>query len=531
MAIKLFSFLVCLIYLKTVSSNEEFHETANIEFMDRNLLQTYLNFTTVTSFKDFNSNHYSLFPRSIGQILKRYKVSEIHFTITRGFWRHNIWTKPFSSAPAGTQVWVKFKKGSSNVDKLWKGLLNALSGIFCTSLEQISLDMAVQTRLNFFSENDIIEENFPFIRYASVVKENLCTENLTPWLKQLPCFTNFGIASLINFKYLHSSHYLSMGFHFNSKCVDNHCKNLDVYIRQDLTTVLDVQSNDLNLNSFSLKSTFGKTLKPPCSLATTSHIIILKNNQMLSYPTSSNQDEFVFSFNLKKDTPKDIVIQNIYNVAKPSNSQRQSDIFNHCFLIEKYSFGRLYCSISNLKKDQISISFLQIFPWFLYLKFHTLFLSNDKNMEVEPEFTKFIPGQFRKSAHILEIMMTLPPNSTTSVYLDFDKGFLKWTEYPPDANHGFYISPSVLIVNSINQTLLTNSEKQDMKIFSEPLLVNIPVPDFSMPYNVICFVCTVIALGFGYIFNLSSKKLGYASSKISNIKLSIKCLLNRFKKS
>lgn len=28
-----------------------------------------------------------------------------------------------------------------------------------------------------------------------------------------------------------------------------------------------------------------------------------------------------------------------------------------------------------------------------------------------------------------------------------------------------------------------------------------------MPYNVICFVCTVVAIGFGSIFNLTTRKL------------------------
>ena len=28
-----------------------------------------------------------------------------------------------------------------------------------------------------------------------------------------------------------------------------------------------------------------------------------------------------------------------------------------------------------------------------------------------------------------------------------------------------------------------------------------------MPYNVICFVCTVIAIGFGSIFNLTTRTL------------------------
>lgn len=41
-----------------------------------------------------------------------------------------------------------------------------------------------------------------------------------------------------------------------------------------------------------------------------------------------------------------------------------------------------------------------------------------------------------------------------------------------------------------------------MRIYTEPLLVNLPTPDFSMPYNVICLTCTVVAVGYGSFFNL-----------------------------
>ena len=50
-----------------------------------------------------------------------------------------------------------------------------------------------------------------------------------------------------------------------------------------------------------------------------------------------------------------------------------------------------------------------------------------------------------------------------------------------------------------------------LKLHTELLLISLPTPDFSMPYNVICFVCTVIAIGFGSIFNLTTRKLVPAS--------------------
>ena len=46
-----------------------------------------------------------------------------------------------------------------------------------------------------------------------------------------------------------------------------------------------------------------------------------------------------------------------------------------------------------------------------------------------------------------------------------------------------------------------------LRIHTEPLLVLLPTPDFSMPYNVICFVSTVMAIGFGSVFNLTTKTL------------------------
>lgn len=50
-----------------------------------------------------------------------------------------------------------------------------------------------------------------------------------------------------------------------------------------------------------------------------------------------------------------------------------------------------------------------------------------------------------------------------------------------------------------------------LRLHTELLLISLPTPDFSMPYNVICFVCTVIAIGFGSIFNLTTRKLVPAS--------------------
>lgn len=44
------------------------------------------------------------------------------------------------------------------------------------------------------------------------------------------------------------------------------------------------------------------------------------------------------------------------------------------------------------------------------------------------------------------------------------------------------------------------------RLYTVSLLVSLPTPDFSMPYNVICLACTVIAIAFGSIHNLTTRR-------------------------
>ena len=91
-------------------------------------------------------------------------------------------------------------------------------------------------------------------------------------------------------------------------------------------------------------------------------------------------------------------------------------------------------------------------------------------------------------------------------------------------------------------------------LFSETLLVTLPTPDFSMPYNVICLglsgihyhlyrnnihsciACTVAALAFGPIHNITTKSLGVVSpgeiepGMLTKIFLKLKKLLRLDKK-
>lgn len=60
------------------------------------------------------------------------------------------------------------------------------------------------------------------------------------------------------------------------------------------------------------------------------------------------------------------------------------------------------------------------------------------------DLIKYIPGKQRVRPTYLEVLIQLPPSSTTTVSIDLDYVFLKWQEYPPDASHGFYLGSAVV---------------------------------------------------------------------------------------
>ena len=124
----------------------------------------------------------------------------------------------------------------------------------------------------------------------------------------------------------------------------------------------------------------------------------------------------------------------------------------------------------------------------------------------------YTPGLDRKRAYMLELLLNLPANSTTTISFEIEKLFLKWTEYLPDANFGFYIPAAIItaVLPDVPRDTTIQTMKEGygvVRLYTEKLIVLLPTPDFSMPYNVICLACTVVALAFGSWYNLSTKTM------------------------
>lgn len=70
-----------------------------------------------------------------------------------------------------------------------------------------------------------------------------------------------------------------------------------------------------------------------------------------------------------------------------------------------------------------------------------------------------------------------------------------------------------------------NTSSGESHLYTDNLILNLPTPDFSMPYNVITFSCTVMAIYFGSVYNMLTRRFIAVSDVKPNI---LKRVLNTF---
>lgn len=148
--------------------------------------------------------------------------------------------------------------------------------------------------------------------------------------------------------------------------------------------------------------------------------------------------------------------------------------------------GSIGVRLTNAHDHAVQGTWTESLPWWIKLYMHTLTPSSVLKS------IAYIPAIDRKSSTLIEAQVELPANSSTELWMDYDKAYLRYTEYPPDAHRGFAV-PSAIFSWLGGRAYSTSS------------LLMAPLPDFSMPYNVIVLTCTVLALGFGTIFNLMER--------------------------
>ncbi|CAF95701.1 unnamed protein product, partial [Tetraodon nigroviridis] len=399
-----------------------------------------------TDFRENKVSHYGLFPKSLGQVISKFSVRELHISFTQGYWRTMQWGQPYQPAPPGAELWVWFQDSVTDVDGTWKELTNVLSGIFCASL-------------NFIDSTNTVQPS------AS--------------------FKPLGIG-----------------------------------------------------NEWSLFKMFSRTLTEACPLASSSKIYVditdsPQGEHLEVSPATPLLSQAVALGDRRTFSVYDLTQKNTFGMTHSLNllirwKSNEGDMLRPLLHAERYvagyglHTGEIHTLVyNNHPYRAFPVLLLESVPWYLRLYVHTLTVTS-KGKDNKPSYIHYQPSKDRVRPHLLEMLIQLPPISVTEVTVQFERALLKWTEYTPDPNHGFYVGSSVIssLVPSIvamdtNMTqerplfssFFPNQEETTYftRIYTEPLLVNLPTPDFSMPYNVICLTCTVVAVGYGSLYNLLTR--------------------------
>ncbi|KAF2767276.1 GPI transamidase component GPI16 [Teratosphaeria nubilosa] len=521
------------------AASPEYHEHLHLRPLPGGVLYAGFDFTATTSLRDYHAQHFRLFPRSLAQILQHSHTSELHLRFASGRWDEQRWgSRPrHGRREGGTGVelwaWLDRDGGAAEVERRWRGLVNSLSGLFCASLNFIDATTTTRPVLSFDPEG-AVAFNATDLLHGTLPHEIVCTENLTPFLKLLPCKGKAGLSSLLDGHKVFDANWQTMTIDVRPVCsAGSECM---LEIQQTLDVVLDIERSmrprdspiprpppieeiecDLSKSytahdtcypkpkqgemAWSLSNIFGQSVQGSCRVGdSTLPDITLETRdertvELVPGDTAkdiSTSTSGLRSFLLTQDThfnlslPQQVISAQPDLPQPPLYASRQLTGYGQ-------ERGGMHVTLTNPHPHPHRIVYLESLPWFLRPYMHTLSVSHG---QIEKMY--YTPAIDRERGTHLELLLEIPAASTVELSYDVEKAILRYTEYPPDANRGFDVAAAVIRVLPRD----VDKDRQGNYLRTTTLLLPLPTPDFSMPYNVIILTSTVIALGFGCIFNL-----------------------------
>ncbi|KAK4666341.1 Subunit of the glycosylphosphatidylinositol transamidase complex-like protein [Podospora pseudopauciseta] len=522
----------------------DYHEQLVLRPLPLSALLASFNFRSNTSLSEFEAHNFRFFPRSLGQILQHAGTQELHLRFSLGRWDSESWgARPWGGAReggTGVELWAWLQAATDEeADHKWLTLTNALSGLFCASLNFIDGTRTTRPVMSFQPEGDHpnMTAADTHLLYGVLPHEVVCTENLTPFLKLLPCKGKAGIATLLDGHKLFDASWQSMAIDVKPICPPGAECVLQIELTIDM--VLDIDrskrprgnpiprpppGHELPCNTsksyhapdtcfptdhqanqdWTLSQIFGRTMKgtcpltdpavPPVCLHVPDSRSVFHSDGVLE---KKNLDRVSRCFEIQPDVDFEIVLPAPEDesavVVKPVTPLLYAE---RSFTGHGQERGGVQTILHNPSPDtEVEFVYMESLPWFMRIYLHTMSARIQGQTAKDDSLIKEVyyrPAVDRARGTQLEVRMRVPPASTVFLTYDFEKSILRYTEYPPDANRGFDVAAAVItILSPAAYNLRTTS-----------LLCSLPTPDFSMPYNVIIFTSTAIALAFGGMFNI-----------------------------
>jgi len=559
MSRSLYFVLVVAVLVFTVTATDYFEQLTLTPLPLGSLLASF-DFHSNETQDDYEAQNFRYFPRSLGQALRHANTDELHLRFTTGRWDPETWgARPWDGTKeggTGVELWAWVNAPSEGeAFAKWTTLTQSLSGLFCASLNFVDSTRTTKPVLTFkpSAVQDNRDENLHLL-HGVLPGEVVCTENLTPFLKLLPCKGKAGISSLLDGHKVFDASWQSMAIDVRPKC-DLGSGRCQMEITQTIDVVLDIERSKRPRDNpiprpgpseqlicdetkpyhshdtcyprdltgempWSLKDLFGRAVAGQCPLAEqegpdASTVCVNVPHERMVFIGSSG-----FEIKSKAPLPESrcyqLMPQEEFDLELPHQTlSSQQDLGHELIRAERTITGHgaakggmrtIFTNPSPTKP--VTFVYFESLPWFMRPYIHTL-----KAQLTQTEFPNdwkiitdmyYRPAIDRRRGTQLELVISVPPASTVMLTYDFEKAILRYTEYPPDANRGFNVAPAVIRMLPEQGT---GGPAKDVYIRTTSLLLPLPTPDFSMPYNVIILTSTIMALAFGSIYNLLIRRL------------------------
>lgn len=547
--------ILALLFCPLVLSGSPYSENLVLQPLPYSLLASF-DFRSNASQSSIDRNDYRFFPRSLSQILTHAHTKELHLRFSSGRWDEESWgPRPRNGTReggTGIEMWAWVEADSDEQSYArWLALVNSLSGLFCASLNYIDSTRSINPLNAFTPEGSAARAANAQLWHGTLPREVVCTENLTPFMKMLPCKGKAGISSLLDGHKIFDAEWQSMAIDVRTH--DGEGDRDNVEMQQSIDMVLNLErsmrpahdpiprpvpqetlqcAQDKPYNQFGdacyplppgaypqfeLGQVFGRKVKGTCPLIDSfdgypaavwvqpadGQAEQVREGRFMEVHDGSRKgyrpapgEEFDITFYESQQLPQHSRQTPLVKVERTISGHGQQR-------------GGLVTVFTNPDPlNSVDLVYLESLPWFMKAFVHTL------KTEVSPvtsstnqsayqnqaliKSSHYQPAVDRKRAAHLELSLTVPPESRLTLTYDFEKAVLRYTEYPPDANRGFDVPPAVVRILPAPELGRTTS----LYLRTTSLLLYAASPDFSMPYNVIILTSTVVALGFGSMFNI-----------------------------
>lgn len=273
-------------------------------------------------------------------------------------------------------------------------------------------------------------------------------------------------------------------------------------------------------------------------------LVEARSQSLVSHLVQSGEIVHDWAISPASPSPLDVSVQwaqgeDVNHLKYPSSPQSDLSV-ERSYISASQLSGHIVLRMTNSRPDTARrLVYREIIPWFVDVNLPSAssattslaplseadadasssYIQFTSDLTASPvKQLSFTPSVPRSNPSTIEVEFRIPPRTQVEWKVAFDKDTIRYEEHPPDAHRGLEVGVgTVWEVRRLDGGYDDDDDGEGddtlprrYSVLSTyklaPSLVEVIVPDFSMPYNVIIFTCTLLALFAGSTLNVLTRR-------------------------